>query len=76
MPRPRDAARDAALESGAATYFTGRPCRRGHVAARRTDSAACTECMRENSRRRHAAIRADPVRWEAELERHRVGGGR
>jgi hypothetical protein len=29
------------------TYTTGKPCIRGHIAARRRDSGACTDCARE-----------------------------
>ncbi len=39
------------------TYFTGRPCIRGHIAERRTDSGQCVECHRENSRLRYRALR-------------------
>ena len=31
------------------TYFTGRPCRRGHIAERYAASRRCVECARENA---------------------------
>ena len=34
-------------------YWTGVPCKRGHLAKRRTDNASCTACKREYD-----------VRWE------------
>jgi hypothetical protein len=34
-----------ALEQGAAYYYTGFPCKRGHIALRKTQGA-CTECLK------------------------------
>ncbi len=36
--------RQEALECGLIRYFTGKPCKRGHVAERRTDNYSCVEC--------------------------------
>jgi hypothetical protein len=51
-----------AAAAGVEIYFTGRPCKRGHVAMRTTINGACIECNRQRSReyqqRRRAAIRA------------------
>ncbi len=33
-----------AQKKGRASYFTGRPCKRGHVAVRRTGCGTCVEC--------------------------------
>jgi len=33
-----------ALEEGRSTYFTGRPCKHGHIAERFTVDASCIEC--------------------------------
>jgi hypothetical protein len=41
----------AALAAGKATYFTGVPCKNGHVAERRTDNRLCVECVKIRSRR-------------------------
>lgn len=41
--------RKFAQAQGLKTYFTGKPCKRGHLAERRTDSCACCECLRENN---------------------------
>ena len=38
--------RAAARARGLASYFTGRPCKYGHVAERRVRSADCRECRR------------------------------
>lgn len=40
--------RKQALDEGRNTYFTGRPCKRGHIAERFTSSWLCIECSREN----------------------------
>lgn len=36
--------RAAALAAGAATYFTGKPCKHGHIAARYTANWTCVTC--------------------------------
>jgi hypothetical protein len=38
--------RDNARKLGLKLYFTGEPCMRGHVCARRVASYDCVECMR------------------------------
>lgn len=43
-----------AIAQGLKTYFTGTPCRYGHLADRRVDSGACCECRREKDRLRYA----------------------
>ena len=40
--------RKQALEEGRNSYFTGRPCKRGHVAERFTSSWLCVECSRDH----------------------------
>jgi formate-dependent nitrite reductase cytochrome c552 subunit len=37
-------ARAKAMEAGEYSYFTGLPCKRGHVAARRTHNSSCLDC--------------------------------
>ncbi len=39
--------RTEAKAVGSSRYFTGRPCKRGHIAFRWTAGALCTECNRE-----------------------------
>lgn len=46
MPMPKSHARIAADLRAEATYSTGKPCRRGHVAPRRISNYVCTECER------------------------------
>lgn len=36
--------RSEAISSGVAFYFTGQPCKRGHVSSRRVRNCSCVEC--------------------------------
>ena len=47
--------RDEASALGLKRFFTGNPCKRGHVAERDVDSRECMECSRERTRKRRAA---------------------
>jgi len=38
--------RQIAIATGAKTYFTGKPCRNGHVAYRYTQSSTCSDCVK------------------------------
>lgn len=38
--------REAAIEAGKNKYFTGIPCRRGHISARYTSTMGCMGCLR------------------------------
>jgi hypothetical protein len=49
--------RAQAIALGQITYFTGKPCRRGHVADRYTMAGNCRECAREAGRAELARIR-------------------
>ena len=49
--------RNEARQSGSKRYFTGIPCKRGHIAERTTGDAACVECSRLRS---SAARESDP----------------
>ena len=39
--------RAQALEKGLKEYFTGQPCKRGHISLRRVNPNACKECKKE-----------------------------
>jgi hypothetical protein len=39
--------RDIAKENSETTYFTGKPCRRGHISNRRTSNYICIQCASE-----------------------------
>lgn len=47
--------RAAAQKSGLVRYFTGVPCKRGHVAERLVSTKGCTECHKINVARWNAA---------------------
>lgn len=46
MSREFCQARNEAIEKGLQTYFTGKPCKRGHIAKRFVSSYQCVECSR------------------------------
>ena len=46
---PRD--RKTALAMGSKHFYTGEPCRHGHVAKRNTRDSGCTACVRQASDR-------------------------
>ena len=43
--------RKEAKERGLKRYFTGKPCKRGHVAERKINCSTCVECHKEQGRR-------------------------
>jgi len=46
-----------AISTGQKTYFSGKPCKHGHIASRRVDNNCCEECGRVRNR---AHIKANP----------------
>ena len=42
---PEIITRKDAVARGLIRYFTGKPCKHGHVAERRTDTGNCTKCQ-------------------------------
>lgn len=65
-----DAAARARRKTAGTTYFTGRPCKRGHVAARYATSQTCVECMVEHQRRAEA-LRAERMLVDPEFYKKR-----
>lgn len=57
--------RKQALLDGDTTYFSGKPCPKGHIAARRTKKADCVECSRIYIRK----YLEDPEKRERERKR-------
>jgi len=43
----RSTARQKAVENNEITYFTGKPCKRGHIAARFTLTSNCKQCQQD-----------------------------
>jgi hypothetical protein len=56
-----DTRRDAA-RAGEATYFTGQPCRHGHLSDRYTSTGNCTECLRSASVASYARVKTELLR--------------
>ena len=49
--------RAEAIEKGLTRYFTGKPCKRGHVAERRVANHNCAVCSNEQSKRHSQKLR-------------------
>ena len=49
--------RQEAMEQGLVRFFTGKPCKYGHVSERKTKNFRCLECHKVDMRKRYA----DPV---------------
>ena len=62
-------ARAIAKEAGHTTYFTGIPCKHGHLAPRSTANGSCNACSAE---RRRAAWAADPEKSRAKEREYRA----
>lgn len=67
--------RTEAAAAGLPRYFTGRPCKHGHIAERRTSTSECMECAparrSEWVRRNPEKIKAGAKRWrEANPDKH------
>lgn len=50
MAQAKNAAKLAAIAQGLKHYFTGKPCKRGHIALRPVKTGMCSECSAEYSR--------------------------
>ena len=61
------AERNAAKAANHTQYFTGRPCKYGHIAQRHTASGICAECHRLKAAARY---RANPAAGRARVKRH------
>lgn len=56
MSTTKTVTRKAAIKAGERHYFTGKPCKRGHVSIRYTDTCNCVECMKERIYRDRSEI--------------------
>lgn len=54
---------------GKTHFFTGIPCKNGHVAKRRVDSGSCVPCRREAAKRQYDRIKADPLLYAEHIAR-------
>lgn len=48
--------RQQAINIGSKTYFTGVPCKNGHIAKRHTTTCACTGCLKLAYQKSHTKI--------------------
>ncbi len=73
----RIAAKAAAVAAGETQYFTGKPCKRGHIAPRSTANSTCMECDRlayhAKAEKRIVQMKewrdANPAIWKAASKR-------
>jgi 5-methylcytosine-specific restriction endonuclease McrA len=60
--------RAEAKEAGELYYFTGHPCKHGHVDKRFVSTCSCSECVRIQARKNHSQniekSRARKLRWQ------------
>lgn len=54
---PGIVSRTQAITRGAIHYFTGKPCKRGHIGMRYTDTSNCVQCMKDRVNRERLVIR-------------------
>jgi hypothetical protein len=52
-------------------YFTGQPCKRGHIADRVTANSDCVECVRERQRGQSRAAEQNQLRAEYAARKRR-----
>lgn len=46
MKKKKIVNRAEAIKNGSSVYYTGMPCKKGHVVQRYTTNGACLECIR------------------------------
>jgi len=46
-----------ACRTGERHYFTGRPCKNGHISKRYTNGRACVDCVSANTAKRNKGIK-------------------
>lgn len=54
----RITSREQAIEAGESTFYTGKPCKHGHLTERYTINGTCAECARVKSRATQQRARA------------------
>ncbi len=66
---PQIIGREVARAQGLKRFFTGEPCKRGHVAERQCCNRHCVECERERTRNWRAA---NPEKWREQNRKRRA----
>jgi len=63
--------RQEAKSRGLTRYFTGKPCKHGHVAERLIGNSGCAECDRLRAKAKNAAwVAKNPEKRKAQKKRH------
>lgn len=50
--------RAAAIEANEPQYFTGKPCKNGHIALRDTATSECSQCRKGYAKSNYAEVKA------------------
>ena len=64
--------RDTAIDNGDNRYFTGEPCRNGHMAERKVKGYVCTVCARLRQKVRHKERMAVDQEYKAKFTKKRA----
>ena len=51
-------------------YFTGKPCKNGHIARRYTNSGNCVECNKATTKRHAQRNRKKLAKWQREYRKN------
>jgi hypothetical protein len=66
--------RAEAKAAGLKRYFTGTPCKRGHIAERFVNDRACTQCSLESVKQANRrAYAVNPEKFKEQTKRRRAG---
>lgn len=57
--------KEQAIAQGLRHFYTGEPCKHGHMSERYTVNGSCAQCTRESTKKRMARIYSDPEEHEA-----------
>lgn len=69
LERSRKIRESRALKHGGKYYFTGKPCKRGHIVLRLVADSSCVECVRVRSREYYEANKGRIVECAAKWSR-------
>jgi 5-methylcytosine-specific restriction endonuclease McrA len=68
--------RDQAIESDQVTYFTGRPCSRGHISSRYVANKTCVDCQAEDRAQNRDLINSRSKEYYKRARDSRLAWGR
>jgi hypothetical protein len=73
---PEVITRKEAIARGLKRYFTGSPCKNGHLAERRADNGQCLKCQTVHEKARNINPAAKALRNAAQAKRRKTDQGR